>query len=171
LASEREILLVCGRYGGIDQRLIEDRGIEEVSIGDYVLSGGELGALVIIDAVGRLLPGVLGNSASPHEESFVQGLLEHPQFTRPREWKGIEVPEAILSGNHARISEWRQALGALWTAQMRPDLLKASGLSARQAQKAVTVLASLSPNDRRACGLKDETVLRERLLGLSEEGR
>ena len=124
-ASLGSLALVCGRYEGIDAR-IEDHFIDEaISLGDYVLTGGELGALTIIDAVSRQLPGVLGNAEGPLEESFTgEGLLEHPQYTRPREWRGHTVPEVLLSGNHAAIAAWRSAERLKRTAARRPDLLQ-----------------------------------------------
>jgi tRNA (guanine37-N1)-methyltransferase len=121
--------LVAGRYEGIDQRVVDALIDEELSIGDYVLSGGELPALVVIDAVARLLPGVLGDEASAAEDSFGDGLLDWPQYTRPEVWEGRPVPEVLLGGNHAAIRRWRlmQALGRTW--QLRPDLLARRSLS------------------------------------------
>ncbi len=117
------LALVCGRYEGVDERIL---GLvdEEVSIGDYVLSGGEAAALVVIDAVARLVPGVLGNEASPVDESFREGLLEYPQYTRPREFLGMEVPEALLSGNHEEIRRWRRKESIRRTILRRPDLME-----------------------------------------------
>lgn len=121
LAERPHLVLVCGRYEGIDERV--NRYVDEViSIGDYVLSGGELGALIIIDAVARLLPGVLHNQASTEEESFEEGLLEYPQYTRPAVFEGQAVPEVLLSGNHAHIRRWRRAQSLLRTRARRPDL-------------------------------------------------
>jgi tRNA (guanine37-N1)-methyltransferase len=108
-AREEHIVLVCGRYEGIDQRVVEVLGAEELSVGDYVLSGGEIAAAAVVDAVARLLPGVLGDAASTEEESFEEGLLEYPHYTRPAEYRGLRVPEALLSGDHARIRAWRRA--------------------------------------------------------------
>lgn len=122
LAAGEGVRLLCGRYEGIDQRVLEARGIEEVSVGDYVLSGGETAAMVLLDAVIRLLPGVMGNAESPDEESFEAGLLEYPQYTRPAVWQGQEVPEVLQSGNHARIRDWRQARAQETTRLRRPDL-------------------------------------------------
>ena len=102
------VVLVCGRFEGIDQRVIEGRALEEVSIGDYILSGGELAAMVLLDGVVRLLPGVMGNAESGEAESFETGLLEHPHYTRPQEWEGRSIPQVLVSGNHRRIAEWRQ---------------------------------------------------------------
>jgi tRNA (guanine37-N1)-methyltransferase len=116
------LILLCGRYEGIDQRVIDARGMEELSIGDYVLSGGELAALVLLDAVVRLLPGVMGAAASAEEESFAAGLLEYPHYTRPAEWAGRAVPDVLLSGNHAAVAAWRQAESEHITMRRRPDL-------------------------------------------------
>lgn len=125
LASGPGVRLLCGRYEGVDQRLLEARGAEEVSIGDYVLSGGELPALVLLDACVRLLPGVMGAAASAEEESFSAGLLEYPQFTRPAEWRGRAVPDVLLSGHHAEIAAWRRAQAEHLTRLRRPDLWQA----------------------------------------------
>ena len=123
LAAGPGAVIVCGRFEGVDQRVIEARGLEEVSIGDYVLSGGEPAALVLLDAVVRLLPGVMGNEASGGEESFENGLLEHPHYTRPPEWEGRPIPEILMSGNHGRIAAWRREQAERLTAERRPDLL------------------------------------------------
>ena len=109
LAAGPGVILLCGRFEGVDERVLEARGVEEVSIGDYVLSGGELAALVLIDACVRLLPGVAGNEVSLIDESFTSGLLEYPHYTRPPEFRGWNVPEVLLSGHHERIDEWRRA--------------------------------------------------------------
>lgn len=159
LSKETDLILIASRYGGIDQRFLNRYVDEEMSVGDYVLSGGELPALIVIDAVARHLPGVLGNEASAAEESFAQGLLEHPQYTRPREWEASEVPQALLSGDHAKIAAWRESLGILVTADRRPDLLAAATHLTRKAlEKAQAVLVSLSDEERALCGLgaKDE---------------
>lgn len=118
------LAIVCGRFEGVDERVIEGRGLEEVSIGDYVLSGGEIAAMVLLDACVRLLPGVMGKEASGSEESFEGGLLEYPHYTRPRDWEGREIPEVLLSGDHARIARWRAEQSERLTAERRPDLLK-----------------------------------------------
>jgi tRNA (guanine37-N1)-methyltransferase len=117
------LVVLAGRFEGVDQRVIEARGLREVSIGDYVLSGGELPALVMIDACVRLLPGVIGSADSLAEESFSAGLLEYPQYTRPREWEGRVIPEVLLSGDHKRIAEWRRAEAERLTGERRPDLM------------------------------------------------
>ena len=117
--------LICGRYEGVDQRVLDARAVEEVSIGDYVLSGGELAALVLLDACVRLLPGVMGADASADEESFSAGLLEYPHYTRPADWQGRRVPDVLLSGNHAAIAAWRRTQAEDATRQRRPDLWQA----------------------------------------------
>jgi tRNA (guanine37-N1)-methyltransferase len=123
LAASPSVILFCGRFEGLDQRVIDARALEEISVGDYVLSGGELAAMILIDACVRLLPGVLGAEASLAEESFENGLLEYPQYTRPRLWEGHEIPEILLSGDHARIAKWRREQSERITAGRRPDLL------------------------------------------------
>ncbi|MBP7062616.1 tRNA (guanosine(37)-N1)-methyltransferase TrmD [Ferrovibrio sp.] len=115
-------ILLCGRFEGIDERLLEARPVTEVSLGDFVLSGGEVAALAVMDAVVRLLPGVMGELASATEESFSAGLLEYPQYTRPVEWEGRSVPDVLLSGHHEKIAAWRRAMAEQITAQRRPDL-------------------------------------------------
>jgi tRNA (guanine37-N1)-methyltransferase len=122
LAALPGITVLCGRYEGIDQRVIDKRGLEEISIGDYVLSGGEPAALVLIDACVRLLPGVMGAAEGLAEESFEQGLLEYPHYTRPADWCGRAVPEVLLSGHHEKIRAWRRAQAERVTAERRPDL-------------------------------------------------
>jgi tRNA (guanine37-N1)-methyltransferase len=122
LVSGPGIMLFCGRFEGLDQRVIEARGMEEISIGDYILSGGELAAMAVIDACVRLLPGVIGAEASLTEESFENGLLEYPHYTRPREWEGLAIPDVLLSGDHARIARWRREQSERITAARRPDL-------------------------------------------------
>lgn len=122
LAAGVGAILVCGRFEGVDERVIAGRGLEEVSIGDYVLSGGEVAAMVLLDACVRLLPGVMGKEASGAEESFEGGLLEHPHYTRPREWEGRPIPQALLGGNHAEILRWRKAEAEQLTRKRRPDL-------------------------------------------------
>lgn len=128
LAAEDWLVVACGRYEGFDARFVADAAtrmpVEEVSIGDYVLAGGEAAALVVIEAVVRLIPGVLGNPASLTEESHEDGLLEYPSFTRPRTWRGHDVPEALLSGDHARIARWRRDAALRRTAEHRPDMVR-----------------------------------------------
>ena len=119
------VILVCGRFEGVDERVIAARGLEEVSIGDYVLSGGEIAAMALIDACVRLLPGVMGAAHSAAEESFAGGLLEYPQYTRPQLWEGRPIPEVLLSGDHAKIAAWRRAEAERLTSNRRPDLWRA----------------------------------------------
>lgn len=116
------LILFCGRFEGLDERVIEARGMQEVAVGEAVLAGGEAAAMVVLEACVRLLPGVLGNENSTVEESFSDGLLEHPHYTRPREWEGHAIPDVLLSGDHAKIEEWRRAERERITAQRRPDL-------------------------------------------------
>ena len=127
LSGESEILLINGAYEGIDERIVTLDIDEEISIGDYVLTSGDLASMVVIDAVARYVPGVLGSEESTGEESFSEGLLEYPQYTRPQNFMGLEVPEVLLSGNHAEIAAWRKRMSMELTAQRRPDLLSASG--------------------------------------------
>jgi len=122
LAAGTGVVLICGRFEGVDERVIAGRGLEEVSVGDYVLSGGEIAAMALIDACVRLLPGVMGAAASGAEESFTGGLLEYPQYTRPQAWEGRPIPEVLLSGDHAKIAAWRRAEAERLTKQRRPDL-------------------------------------------------
>jgi tRNA (guanine37-N1)-methyltransferase len=131
LGESEEILLICGRYEGVDERIAQHLADEEVSIGDYVLSGGELAAAVVIDVVARLLPGVLGNADSAVFESFEgqSGLLDCPQYTRPAEFRGWKVPEVLLSGNHEQIRQWRRQAALAKTARLRPDLSAGSSAS------------------------------------------
>ncbi len=123
LSSGPGAVILCGRFEGVDQRVIDARGLEEVSIGDYILSGGELAAQVLLDAIVRLLPGVMGNAASGEEESFESGILEHPHYTRPAEFEGIPIPDVLTSGNHGKIATWRREQALRLTAERRPDLL------------------------------------------------
>jgi tRNA (guanine37-N1)-methyltransferase len=124
LAAGEGAVLICGRFEGVDERIVAARGLEEVSVGDYVLSGGEIAAFAVLDACVRLLPGVMGAQASGVEESFESGLLEYPHYTRPREWEGREIPDVLLSGDHAKIKAWREAEALKLTRERRPDLLK-----------------------------------------------
>jgi len=124
LSRQSHLVILCGHYEGVDQRVIDSMVDEEVSIGDYVLTGGELPAMVIVDAVARLLPGVIGSLKSLEEESFTGGLLEYPQYTRPAEFMGMKVPEVLLSGNHKRIEEWKREKAIEATRVLRPDLLE-----------------------------------------------
>jgi tRNA (guanine37-N1)-methyltransferase len=123
LVSGPGLILLSGRFEGVDERVLEARNVEEVSLGDFVLSGGEIAAMALIDACVRLLPGVMGSKDSGAEESFEKGLLEYPHYTRPREWQGHEVPEVLLSGDHGKIKAWRRAEAERITKQRRPDLM------------------------------------------------
>ncbi|QPB19466.1 tRNA (guanosine(37)-N1)-methyltransferase TrmD [Rhizobium sp. 007] len=124
LAAGQGVIIVCGRFEGVDQRVIDARELEEISIGDYVLSGGEPAALVVLDTIVRILPGVMGNDLSGLHESFEGGLLEHPHYTRPQEWEGREIPAILTSGNHGAIEKWRHEQAVALTKERRPDLLK-----------------------------------------------
>src|SRR5438552_408607 len=135
LAAGLGPLIVCGRFEGVDQRVIEARRLEEISVGDYVLSGGEIAAMALIDACVRLLPGVMGTLASGADESFSDGLLEYPQFTRPQEFEGRPIPEILLSGDHARVAAWRRAEAEALTRARRPDLLMASTRDQKPSKK------------------------------------
>ena len=122
LSGEKSLNLICGHFEGIDERIIQSRNIEEISIGDYILSGGETAAFVILDAILRFLPGVLGNENSTQEESFENGLLEYPQYTKPQIWEDKSVPDVLLSGDHAKIKDWRLSQSEAITRDRRPDL-------------------------------------------------
>ena len=147
LSGRQRLLLVCGRYEGFDDRIrtLADR---EVSLGDFVLTGGELPALVVIDAVSRLLPGVLGHEDSANDESFADGLLEYPQYTRPASYAGMDVPPVLVSGDHARIAHWRRAEAVRRTAERRPDLLEAARLTADERQMARRIVEGSEHEDR-----------------------
>ena len=132
LAQEEELVLLCGHYEGVDQRALDECIDEEISIGDYILTGGELAAMVLTDCVARFIPGVLGSAESPEEESFSDGLLEYPQYTRPREIHGREVPEVLLSGDHAKIRAWRRVESLRATKKFRPDLLDKAELTEKE---------------------------------------
>jgi tRNA (guanine37-N1)-methyltransferase len=124
LSKEKRLILIAGKYEGFDERIRTGLGAEQISIGDYVLNGGELAAMVVIDAVARLLPGALGDEDSAKNDSFSEGLLEYPQYTRPEVFRGMKVPEILLSGDHAKIAEWRKQQSIERTKKFRPDLLK-----------------------------------------------
>ena len=132
LSQEKELILLCGHYEGVDQRALDRCIDEEISIGDYILTGGELAAMVLVDCVSRFIPGVLGSSESPEEESFSDGLLEYPQYTRPREIAGMEVPEVLLNGDHAKIRAWRRQESLRATLRFRPDLLASAPLTDKE---------------------------------------
>jgi tRNA (guanine37-N1)-methyltransferase len=129
LAAEEQLVLVCGRYEGMDDRIRQVLGAEEISIGEYVLAGGEMPALVLLEAVSRLLPGVMGNAESLGEESFAGGLLEYPQFTRPADYRGLKVPDILVSGHHANVVAWRRKQALRRTFERRPDLLETASLT------------------------------------------
>lgn len=131
-AKEEELVFLCGHYEGIDERVLEEIVTDYVSIGDYVLTGGELPAMVMIDAISRLIPGVLHNDTSAEFESFQDNLLEYPQYTRPEEWHGKKVPEVLLSGHHVNIEKWRREQSVIRTAQRRPDLLEKAELTQKE---------------------------------------
>lgn len=134
MGQQPRLALLCGRYEGVDERVREHLVSDEISIGDYVLTGGELAALVVIDAITRLIPGVLGDPSGPWQDSHASGLLEHPHYTRPPEFRGWEVPPVLLSGDHARIARWRREQALLRTLRRRPDLLKTAELSHKDLQ-------------------------------------
>ncbi|WP_186577491.1 tRNA (guanosine(37)-N1)-methyltransferase TrmD [Aquibacillus kalidii] len=134
LSREDHLVFICGHYEGYDERIREHLVTDEISIGDYVLTGGELGAMVVIDSVVRLLPGVLGNESSAPEDSFSSGLLEHPHYTRPADFRGMKVPEVLLSGNHAKIDEWRKQQSLKRTFERRKDMLQEYPLSEEEKQ-------------------------------------
>ena len=135
LAAEPGVILLCGRFEGVDQRVLDARGVEEVSVGDFVLTGGEIPAMALIDSTVRLLPGVLGNAASLEEESFAAGLLEAPQYTRPPDWEGRAIPEVLLSGHHGRVADWRRSQSEALTQARRPDLWAAHGARSGEAEQ------------------------------------
>jgi tRNA (guanine37-N1)-methyltransferase len=170
LVKHSDLILISSRYGGLDQRLINDYVDEEISIGDYVLSGGELAALTLIDAIGRLIPGVLGNQVSAHDESFAgtNAFLEYPQFTRPQAWKNTTVPQILTSGDHLKVEAFKRALSLMVTVQRRPDLLLTHDLKERDISSAEKFLNDMSEADFKACGLGDIIVLRERLQALKK---
>jgi tRNA (guanine37-N1)-methyltransferase len=149
-AQEKDLILVCGRYEGVDERVREHLVTEEVSIGDYVLGGGELPAMVLVEAIARLVPGVLGSAESLEEESHASGLLEYPQYTRPREFRGWEVPEVLLSGDHQRIARWRREQALLGTRRRRPDLLARAQLTPEDKEVLERLSASQEPPEGEA---------------------
>lgn len=128
LAAEDDLILICGRYEGFDERVRKNLATHEISIGDYVLNGGEAAAIVLVEAVARLIPGVVGSDESTRNDSFTTGLLQHPQYTRPADFRGMTVPEVLLSGDHARIEQWRRRESLRRTFQRRPDLLDEANL-------------------------------------------
>lgn len=132
MAGEEELVLLCGHYEGVDERVLEEIVTDYVSVGDYVLTGGELPAMVMVDAISRMVPGVLTNQESGETESLEGGLLEYPQYSRPREWMGREVPEVLMSGDHVKIQAWRREQSILRTKKHRPDLLKSADLTIKE---------------------------------------
>ena len=143
LAQEENFILLCGHYEGVDQRAIDAGVDEELSLGDFVLTGGELAAMTVCDAVVRYVPGVLGSSDSTEEESFTGGLLEYPQYTRPRVFEGAETPEVLLNGDHAKIRAWRRQQSLLITAKVRPDLFETAPMSEKERQETLLLLQKL----------------------------
>ena len=135
LATEKHLILVCGRFEGVDQRVIDAQGLEEVSLGDFVLAGGEVAAMMMIEACVRLLPGVLGNAETLGEESFEAGLLEYPHYTRPAQWQGVGVPEVLISGHHEKVRVWRREQAEKITAERRPDLYERYVLNIKKAKR------------------------------------
>lgn len=153
LAQHKNLTILCGRYGGVDQRALNQLVDEEISIGDYVLSGGEFAALVLIDAVTRMQPGALGHQDSADQDSFSDGLLEFPLFTRPREWNGETVPEILTSGHHQKIQTWKLLLSRLVTLKKRPDLLV--NLSENEKLEMKKFWQQMTDADKKACGLSN----------------
>ena len=142
LAVEKELIFLCGRYEGVDERVIEEIVTDEVSIGDYVVTGGELPALVMMDAISRMIPGVLHNEESAEGDSFGDGLLEFPQYSRPEVWNGRSVPKILLSGDHAKVEAWRREQSLIRTALRRPDLLETAAISPKERQFLENYLAN-----------------------------
>lgn len=147
LAQEDGLILLCGHYEGVDQRAIDAVVDEELSLGDFVLTGGELAAMAVCDAVSRYVPGVLGSGESTDEESFSDGLLEYPQYTRPREFEGVEVPEVLLNGNHALIKAWRRQQSLLVTARMRPDMFEKAQMTDKERSETLRLLEEEKKHD------------------------
>lgn len=152
LSKEPSLTLICGRYGGVDQRALNVEVDEELSIGDYVLAGGELPAMVVVESVSRMIPGVLGHAESAHNDSFAEGVLEHPNFTRPREWEGCSVPAVLLSGNHLKIEEWKLRVSQLVTLKKRPELFRRLSLDDQKAAR--DYWREMGTPDREACHLQ-----------------
>lgn len=175
LSAMEHLILISSRYGGVDQRFLNQCVDEEISIGDYVLSGGEIPALVLIDSVGRQMPGVLGNERSSIEESFSEGTLEHPQYTRPRQWRQAEVPQILLSGDHAKIAQWKRQVSLYVTAERRPDLLSRErvieklGWTKKSWIAALDDLKSRSDEDMRLYGIEDKEEVESVLVELREK--
>ncbi|OUM98984.1 MAG: tRNA (guanosine(37)-N1)-methyltransferase TrmD [Paenibacillaceae bacterium ZCTH02-B3] len=153
LAAEKHLIFICGHYEGVDERVREYLATDEISIGDYVLTGGELPAMVVIDAVVRLLPGVLGNEESAARDSFSDGLLEYPQYTRPADFRGWKVPDVLLSGHHAEIAKWRRRQSLLRTLKRRPDLLEKADLAPEERRWLAGLRSALS--EERSSGRRE----------------
>ena len=166
LAQKKTINLICGRYGGVDQRFLVKNKIREISIGDYILSGGELGALVIIDAVARHIPGVLGNCKSSQNDSFGDGLLEAASFTRTRDWQGLETPKVLMSGDHKKIDEWRSYVSVFSTIHNREDLFLKKHYPLKFLQSAKLFFEKMPEPEKLVCGLLDSDKI---MLILSSE--
>jgi tRNA (guanine37-N1)-methyltransferase len=146
-AQQPQLIMICGRYEGVDERVVEHLITDEVSIGDYVLSGGEIPAMVVVDAVTRLVPGALGCEESAERESFADGLLDHPQYTRPSEYRGLTPPEVLLSGNHAEIERWRRRKALEKTVRRRPDLIRNRRLSQDEQREVEEILKEMGDSD------------------------
>jgi tRNA (guanine37-N1)-methyltransferase len=151
-----DCILVCGRYAGVDQRFVELNVDLEISVGDFVVSGGELPAALLIDSISRLIPGILGNAVSAHQESFANGLLECPSLTRPREFGGLRVPSALLSGDHAAIAQLREAVAVVRTYHLRPEL----GVDLQRYQHSLRIVRALDADEARCLGLHQEWLLK-----------
>ena len=150
-AKEQDLIFLCGHYEGIDERVLEEIVTDYVSIGDYVLTGGELPAMVMVDAISRMVPGVLTNEESGSTESLEGGLLEYPQYSRPAEWKGKKVPDVLLSGHHANIEKWRREQSILRTLQNRPELLEDAVLSKKEKQYLEQLRRNMAQEDPSPC--------------------
>lgn len=164
LARKKTLTLICGRYGGVDQRVLMHNKAREVSIGDYILSGGELGALVLIDAIARHLPGVLGNQLSAEFDSFSNGMLEAPSFTRTREWKDLHIPPILFSGDHKKIKQWREYLSLFSTIQAREDLFSEGDFMVKFLQEAQIFFKEMSESEKHVCGLTDTPRILKKLV-------
>ena len=148
LAAREGLILLCGHYEGVDERALELVVDEEISLGDFVLTGGELAAMAVVDAVARLVPGVLGSSESAEDESFSEGLLEYPQYTRPREYRGLTVPEVLLNGDHAKIRAWRRKQALAETLRRRPDLFATAPMTDRERAETLAVISPIDTDMR-----------------------
>jgi tRNA (guanine37-N1)-methyltransferase len=149
LSARTRLVLICGRYEGVDERVVERLATDEISIGDYVLSGGEIPAMVVVDAVVRLLPGALGCTESAEQDSFAAGLLDYPHYTRPAEYRGLKVPDVLASGHHAEIERWRRRRAIEKTLRRRPDLIESRALSDEERREIEKILKEIEQNDER----------------------